>query len=111
MPEKTSCPHRNSVSTTVPRVQRNPNFCHPLHAFSQPSPTQLDPLNLFKMRGLLSLSLLAASAAVGVMAADDLKIDVTLPVECERKTVKGDKISVHYRGTLQSNGEKFDASQ
>lgn len=63
------------------------------------------------MRGLLSLSLLAASAAVGVMAADNLKIDVTLPVECERKTVKGDKISVHYRGTLQSNGEKFDASQ
>ncbi|KAK0750382.1 hypothetical protein B0T18DRAFT_322451 [Schizothecium vesticola] len=62
------------------------------------------------MRGLLSLSLLAASAAVGVLAADDLKIDVTLPVECERKTVKGDKVSVHYRGTLQSNGEKFDAS-
>jgi hypothetical protein len=59
---------------------------------------------------LLSLSLLA-SAAVGVLAADDLKIDVTLPVECERKSKKGDKIDVHYRGTLQSNGQKFDASQ
>jgi FK506-binding protein 2 len=58
---------------------------------------------------LLSLSLLA-SAAVGVLAADDLKIDVTLPVECERKSQKGDKIDVHYRGTLQSNGQKFDAS-
>ncbi|KAL2262243.1 hypothetical protein VTK26DRAFT_2035 [Humicola hyalothermophila] len=58
---------------------------------------------------ILSLSLLA-SAAVGVLASDDLKIDVTLPVECERKTQKGDKIEVHYRGTLQSNGEKFDAS-
>ncbi|KAG7284087.1 Peptidyl-prolyl cis-trans isomerase fpr2 [Staphylotrichum longicolle] len=60
-------------------------------------------------RILLSLSLLA-SAAVGVLASDDLKIDVTLPVECERKTHKGDTINVHYRGTLQSNGEKFDAS-
>ncbi|KAK0610407.1 FKBP-type peptidyl-prolyl cis-trans isomerase [Bombardia bombarda] len=59
---------------------------------------------------LLSLSLLAASVAVGVSAAEDLKIDVTLPVECERKTQKGDKINVHYRGTLQSNGQKFDAS-
>lgn len=60
---------------------------------------------------LLSVSLLA-SAAVGVLAADssDLKIDVTHPVECERKSKNGDKISVHYRGTLQKNGEKFDAS-
>lgn len=57
---------------------------------------------------LLSFSLLAAAAA-GVLA-DELKIDVTLPVECERKTVKGDKIQVHYKGTLQSDGSKFDAS-
>ncbi|KAK3346211.1 peptidylprolyl isomerase [Lasiosphaeria hispida] len=58
---------------------------------------------------LLSLSLLA-SAAVGALAAEELKIDVTLPVECERKSQKGDKINVHYLGTLQSNGQKFDAS-
>ncbi|SPQ25924.1 491af843-1f3f-4dba-81bf-193a5aee875a [Thermothielavioides terrestris] len=60
-------------------------------------------------RILLSLSLLA-SAAVGALASEELKIDVTLPVECERKTQKGDTINVHYRGTLQSNGQKFDAS-
>ncbi|KAK4246467.1 hypothetical protein C7999DRAFT_15405 [Corynascus novoguineensis] len=60
-------------------------------------------------RVLLSLSLLA-SAAVGALAADELKIDVTLPVECERKSQKGDTVKVHYRGTLQSNGQKFDAS-
>lgn len=59
---------------------------------------------------LLSLSLLA-SAAIGVLAGDDLKIDVTLQVECDRKTKKGDTINVHYLGTLQSNGQKFDASQ
>jgi len=61
-------------------------------------------------RVLLSLSLLA-SAAVGALAADELKIDVTLPIECERKTQKGDTVNVHYRGTLQSNGQKFDASE
>ncbi|KAJ4418043.1 Peptidyl-prolyl cis-trans isomerase fpr2 [Gnomoniopsis sp. IMI 355080] len=58
---------------------------------------------------LVTLSLLA-SAAVGVLAADELKIDVTLPVECERKTQNGDKVSMHYKGTLESNGNKFDAS-
>ncbi|CAJ2500135.1 Uu.00g029880.m01.CDS01 [Anthostomella pinea] len=52
---------------------------------------------------LLSLSLLAA--AVGA-----LDIDVTLPVECERKTQKGDMIEVHYSGTLAADGNKFDAS-
>ncbi|KAK3947004.1 ppiase fkr-5 [Pseudoneurospora amorphoporcata] len=58
---------------------------------------------------LLSLSLLA-SATLGVLAAEELAIDVTVPVECDRKTRKGDKINVHYRGTLQSNGQQFDAS-
>lgn len=52
---------------------------------------------------------LLASAAMGVLAADELKIDVTLPVECERKTQNGDKVSMHYKGTLE-NGNKFDAS-
>ncbi|KAI0428928.1 hypothetical protein F5Y09DRAFT_274870 [Xylaria sp. FL1042] len=59
-------------------------------------------------RLLCSLTLLA-SAAVGALASD-LKIDVTLPVECDRRTQKGDSIEVHYRGTLASNGNKFDAS-
>ncbi|KAI1436828.1 hypothetical protein GGR50DRAFT_648519 [Xylaria sp. CBS 124048] len=57
---------------------------------------------------LYSLTLLA-SAAVGALAAD-LKIDVTVPVECDRKTQKGDTIMVHYRGTLAANGQQFDAS-
>ncbi|KAH6657121.1 hypothetical protein BKA67DRAFT_180078 [Truncatella angustata] len=52
---------------------------------------------------------LVASAAVGALAAEDLKIDVTTAVECDRKTQKGDTIEVHYRGTL-TDGKKFDAS-
>ncbi|KAH8682735.1 hypothetical protein BX600DRAFT_506298 [Xylariales sp. PMI_506] len=57
---------------------------------------------------LLALSLLA-SAAVGAVA-QELKIDVTYPVECERKTEKGDTIEAHYLGTLLDGGKKFDSS-
>ena len=51
-----------------------------------------------------------AAFATAVIAADTVKVDVTHAVECERKTKKGDKISVHYKGTLASDGTKFDAS-
>lgn len=61
------------------------------------------------MKAALFLSALA-SAAVGVVA-EELKIDVTLPVVCERKTQKGDKVQMHYRGTLKASGEQFDASK
>jgi FK506-binding protein 2 len=53
-----------------------------------------------------------ASAATTVLAAD-VKIEVTRAVECERKSKKGDKISVHYRGNLEEDGKvgkQFDAS-
>ncbi|KAI1485698.1 hypothetical protein F5X96DRAFT_658372 [Biscogniauxia mediterranea] len=64
------------------------------------------------MRGLLLSLSLVASAAVSVLAASEpeLKIDTTLAVECDRKTRSGDNIEVHYKGTLASNGNKFDAS-
>ncbi|KAF8855826.1 hypothetical protein BDZ45DRAFT_675986 [Acephala macrosclerotiorum] len=56
----------------------------------------------------LTLAALAA-AATSVLAAE-VKIDVTRAVECDRKSKKGDKISVHYRGTLEKDGSEFDAS-
>ncbi len=63
------------------------------------------------MRSILVSLTLLASAAIGFVAAEDsLKIDVTLPVRCDRKSKSGDKIDVHYKGTLASNGNKFDAS-
>lgn len=61
------------------------------------------------MHGLFAALSLLANAATGALAAE-LMIDVTLPVECDRRTQANDKINVHYRGTLQSNGNKFDAS-
>ncbi|KAK5126591.1 Peptidyl-prolyl cis-trans isomerase fpr2 [Meristemomyces frigidus] len=39
-----------------------------------------------------------------------LDIEVTHPVECSRKTKRGDKVEVHYRGTLEKDGSEFDAS-
>ncbi|KAL1645254.1 Peptidyl-prolyl cis-trans isomerase fpr2 [Diplodia intermedia] len=39
-----------------------------------------------------------------------LDIEVTHSVECARKTVAGDKVDVHYRGTLAQDGTEFDAS-
>ncbi|KAI9689070.1 MAG: Peptidyl-prolyl cis-trans isomerase fpr2 [Bathelium mastoideum] len=39
-----------------------------------------------------------------------LDIQVTTPIECERKTKTGDKVEVHYRGTLEADGTEFDAS-
>lgn len=51
-----------------------------------------------------------AALATAVLAADSVTIDITEAVKCERKTQKGDKISVHYKGTLASDGSKFDAS-
>ncbi|KAF4589383.1 FK506-binding protein 2 [Ophiocordyceps camponoti-floridani] len=45
-----------------------------------------------------------------VAAAEKLQSDTTLHVKCDRKTMKGDNVSMHYKGTLKSSGEKFDAS-
>ncbi|KAF2711347.1 hypothetical protein K504DRAFT_465110 [Pleomassaria siparia CBS 279.74] len=54
----------------------------------------------------LPLTLLLSSYAT----AQSLGIEVTKAVECERKTESGDGLSVHYRGTLQSDGSEFDSS-
>ena len=58
-----------------------------------------------------ALSLFLLSSAFGVLAAEEeLKIDVTHEVACESKTKAGDQVQVHYKGTLQSDGSKFDSS-
>ena len=51
-----------------------------------------------------------ATAATTVLGADQVKVEVTRAVECDRKSQKGDKISVHYRGSLADGGLQFDAS-
>lgn len=56
----------------------------------------------------LPLSLVTLAAVV--LAEESVTVDVTRAVECDRKTKKGDRIEVHYRGTLQDGGKEFDAS-
>lgn len=58
----------------------------------------------------LSISIAALATVATTILAEEVKIEVTKAVECERKSKKGDKISVHYRGTLQDGGKQFDAS-
>lgn len=56
-------------------------------------------------------SLLALIFASAVLALDKpLNIEVVEAKECSRKTQRGDKVDVHYRGTLESDGSEFDAS-
>lgn len=61
------------------------------------------------MKSIALFSVLA-SAALTLVAADDLQVDVVKSVKCERKTQAGDVVSMHYHGSLAANGEKFDAS-
>ncbi|KZF24192.1 hypothetical protein L228DRAFT_245091 [Xylona heveae TC161] len=58
----------------------------------------------------LTFGLLAAAASYVAASGDEVKVDVTNAVECNRKTERGDTIEVHYRGTLASDGSQFDSS-
>lgn len=61
---------------------------------------------------LLSLFVVLLTSTTSAAAASDEKVttEYTLTKECTRKTQRGDTISVHYRGTLASDGSQFDAS-
>ena len=61
------------------------------------------------MRSFLPL-ILALFASLTLTSASGLEIEITHPVECTRKTQKGDNVDMHYRGTLASDGSEFDAS-
>ncbi|KAF1343618.1 hypothetical protein BDV97DRAFT_380231 [Delphinella strobiligena] len=57
-----------------------------------------------------ALALLIASGSIVTALDKPLDIEVTRAVECERRSKSGDKIAVHYRGSLAADGKEFDAS-
>jgi hypothetical protein len=66
---------------------------------------------------MLKLLTLAAASISSVSAKEDLPKDASLrigvkakPDSCERKSKNGDKLSMHYTGTLYSDGTQFDSS-
>ncbi|KAK1923562.1 FK506-binding protein 2 [Papiliotrema laurentii] len=57
------------------------------------------------------LALLATLALVSAAASDKLQVGVKYkPDDCPIKSRNGDRLSMHYTGTLASNGNKFDSS-
>ncbi|CAK1356068.1 Peptidyl-prolyl cis-trans isomerase fpr2 [Cercospora beticola] len=59
----------------------------------------------------MKVATVIAALALGVAALDKpLDIEKTHTVECTTKTKVGDKVEMHYRGTLASDGSEFDAS-
>lgn len=57
-----------------------------------------------------TLCALPLALLLSLASAQSLGIEVTKPATCTRKTQEGDKITVNYKGTLQSDGSQFDSS-
>ncbi|KAJ3262965.1 Peptidyl-prolyl cis-trans isomerase fpr2 [Chytriomyces hyalinus] len=68
---------------------------------------------LFGLFGLFAVAH-ASESSEDKQAPTELVVDVTHAVpasECTRKSKSGDNLSMHYTGTLFSNGRKFDSSR
>lgn len=63
------------------------------------------------LRPLITLTLLSPLLLLApTTLAAEVTTEYTLTNTCTRKTQRGDTVQVHYKGTLASDGSKFDAS-
>lgn len=62
------------------------------------------------MARFYTLCALPLSLLFTLATAQSLGIETTKAAQCSRKTQQGDKISVNYKGTLESDGSQFDSS-
>lgn len=62
------------------------------------------------MRPITHLLALPLALLPSLVAAQNLGIEVTRPVDCTRKTRNGDTVAMNYKGTLEKDGSQFDSS-
>jgi hypothetical protein len=91
-------PNLRSATTVTPTPRPSFTSLHARHSH------HLSHHHTVAMRPILHLLLPALALAA------DLGVDVTRPVDCVRKSKKGDKLVMNYKGTLQSDGTQFDSS-
>ena len=78
---------------------------------SATSPLSASTMTLLRLLHLLScLPHLSPVLVSAVESKPRLQIDSIKPVKCARPTRRGDAVTVHYFGTLQSTGAEFDES-
>lgn len=57
------------------------------------------------------LKLLTALCLIALVVSDELQIEKQAINACPRPSKHGDRLSMHYTGTLKSDGSEFDSSR
>merc|ERR1712183_603061 len=64
----------------------------------------------YRSQTMNKLFILLALCTAVVFSAEQLKIGKLKKVACDRKSKAGDRLYMHYRGTLKDGGKEFDSS-